>query len=186
MQTFTRPTTKNSFNLPFPHMEWDLINSVFSHWTWLWAPRMQGYWVSDALAVVSWRTVWHVGILVEKMLAPFLLIQTVIESVINIIKEILQYKKLHFLFPFPLFYCWNIKLLIFCFILSLIQFSVFVFTSAVKNKVHRSLQMLRCDKIYNLLKITRTFHLLRTNTCRPCMRDLKGVPYHPGQRGKML
>lgn len=30
IQTFNRATTKNSFNLPFPHMELDLINFCVS------------------------------------------------------------------------------------------------------------------------------------------------------------
>lgn len=44
-----------------PHMELEQINCVFSQRTWLWIPWKQEYWISDALALISWRMVWHAG-----------------------------------------------------------------------------------------------------------------------------
>lgn len=78
--------TKNSFNLPFPHMELELINLVFSQRTWLWIPRKQEYWISDAVALISWRMVWQAGILLGNTSATFLFSLTVACNTISAIK----------------------------------------------------------------------------------------------------
>lgn len=60
-----------------PHMELEQINCVFSQWTWLWIPWKQEYWISDALALISWRMVWHARILLGNTAGTLVFLPTV-------------------------------------------------------------------------------------------------------------
>lgn len=70
-----------------PHMELEQINCVFSQWTWLWIPWKQEYWISDALALISCRTVWHGGILPGNIPGTLVFLPTVTRNSISAIKS---------------------------------------------------------------------------------------------------
>lgn len=69
-----------------PHMELELINCVFSQWTWLWIPWTQEYWISEAQALISWRMVWHAGILPGNTPGTLVFLPTVTCNSISAIK----------------------------------------------------------------------------------------------------